>query len=140
MMKKRLLTVVLCSLACIFVFASLAAAQGGELVAAEYGAGNHRVDVTPQVRSFMHDGVLEFDVLDSTFGVDPARNHVKELSSAFAIGMATPKSFAILKIPTSVSSSIPIAATNITTASFTSCAPSMEVRDILSTLRNYCAA
>ncbi len=81
-MKKSLLTAVLSSLACIFVFAvfaNLAAAQGGELVAAEYGAGNHRVDVTPQVRSFMHDGVLDFDVFDSTFGVDPARNHVKEL-------------------------------------------------------------
>ncbi|MGO8795145.1 MAG: hypothetical protein ACLQLC_10010 [Candidatus Sulfotelmatobacter sp.] len=78
-MKKSLLTVVLSSLACIFVFANLAAAQGGELVAAEYGAGNHRVDVTPQVRSFMHDGVLDFDVLDTILGVDPARNHVKEL-------------------------------------------------------------
>ena len=66
-------------LACIFLFAGLASAQGGELVAAEYGAGNHRVDVTQQVRSFMHDGVLRFDVTDQTFGTDPARGHVKEL-------------------------------------------------------------
>lgn len=76
---KKTLVAALCGLACILVFAGLAAAQGGELVAAEYGAGNHRVDVTPQVRSFLHDGILDFDVLDRVFGVDPARNHVKEL-------------------------------------------------------------
>jgi len=35
--------------------------------------------VTPQVRSFLHDGLLRFDVTDQTFGVDPARNHVKGL-------------------------------------------------------------
>jgi hypothetical protein len=70
---------VLGGLACIFFFSALAAAQGGELVAAEYGAGAHRVDVTPQVRSFMHDGVLRFDVTDQTFGADPARGHVKDL-------------------------------------------------------------
>lgn len=63
----------------MFLFAAAAAAQGGELVAAEYGAGGRRVDVTPQVRSFLHDGVLQFDVTDQTFGADPARNHVKEL-------------------------------------------------------------
>ncbi len=66
-------------LASIFLFASIAVAQGGELVAAEFGAGNHRVDVTPQVRSFMHDGILRFDVTDDAFGADPARGHVKEL-------------------------------------------------------------
>jgi hypothetical protein len=27
----------------------------------------------------MHDGVLQFDVTDRNLGVDPARNHVKEL-------------------------------------------------------------
>ncbi len=78
-MKQRLITGVFSGLVCILLLAGLAAAQGGELVAAEYGAGNHRVDVTQQVRSFMHDGVLRFDVSDQTFGVDPARNHVKEL-------------------------------------------------------------
>jgi len=31
------------------------------------------------VRSFMHDGVLRFDVTDQTFGADPARGHVKDL-------------------------------------------------------------
>jgi hypothetical protein len=63
----------------MFLLAGSAAAQGGQLVAAEYGAGNHRIDVTPQVRSFMHDGRLEFDVNDRNLGVDPAHNHVKEL-------------------------------------------------------------
>lgn len=78
-MKRKLLTSFIGGLACMFVFAVSAAAQGGELVAAEYGSGGHRVDVTQQVRSFMRDGVLRFEVTDQTFGVDPARNHVKDL-------------------------------------------------------------
>jgi hypothetical protein len=63
----------------MLLFAGFASAQGGELVAAEFGAGNHRIDVTQQVRSFMHDGVLRFDVTDQTFGADPARGRIKEL-------------------------------------------------------------
>src|ERR1700688_3260745 len=78
-MKQRLLAGVISGLSCMFLFVGAAAAQGGELVAAEYGSGGRRVDVTPQVRQFMHDGALRFDVTDQTFGVDPARNHVKEL-------------------------------------------------------------
>lgn len=78
-MKQKLIVPVITTLACVFLFSGLAAAQGGELVAAEFGAGNRRVDVTPQVRSFMHDGVLRFDVTDQTFGADPARGHLKEL-------------------------------------------------------------
>jgi hypothetical protein len=78
-MKRCFLVAVVCSLAFTFLFSGRAAAQGGELVAAEFGAGGHRIDVTPQVRSFMHDGVLHFDVTDQTFGADPARGHVKEL-------------------------------------------------------------
>ena len=78
-MKRTLIAGLVCGLCFLFLFSMLAVAQGGELVAAEYGAGGHRVDVTPQVRSFMHDGVLRFDVTDQTFGVDPAHNHVKEL-------------------------------------------------------------
>jgi hypothetical protein len=77
-MKQRLLTIIT-AVACIFLFAGLAAAQGGELVAAEYGAGNRRADVTQQVRSYLHDGILRFDVNGQAFGVDPARGHVKEL-------------------------------------------------------------
>jgi hypothetical protein len=78
-MKQKLIGVGIGGLVLLFALAGSAAAQGGVLVAAEYGAGNHRVDVTPQVRSYMHDGVLRFDVTDQTFGTDPARNHVKEL-------------------------------------------------------------
>ena len=78
-MKTRLLASAIGVVVCLFLIAGSAAAQGGELVAAEYGAGNHRVDVTPQVRSFIRDGVLQFDVNDRNLGVDPARNHVKEL-------------------------------------------------------------
>jgi hypothetical protein len=78
-MKKRFISAVIFTFACMFLFAGFAAAQGGELVAAEYGSGGRRIDVTPQVRSYMHDGVLRFDVTDQAFGVDPARNHIKEL-------------------------------------------------------------
>lgn len=78
-MKARFIAAVICSLTLMFLLAGSASAQGGQLVAAEYGAGNHRMDVTPQVRSFMHDGVLQFDVNDRNLGVDPAHNHVKEL-------------------------------------------------------------
>ena len=78
-MKQKFVSTVVPAVACMFLFAGSAAAQGGTLVAAEYGARDRRVDVTPQVRSFMHDGVLQFDVNDQNLGVDPARNHVKEL-------------------------------------------------------------
>ena len=78
-MKQRFVAEVLSGLACLFLFAGLAAAQGGVLVAGEYGDRDRRIDVTPQVRSFMHDGILQFDVNDRNLGVDPARNHVKEL-------------------------------------------------------------
>lgn len=78
-MKQRLIAGVCAAVACLFLFAGFAAAQGGVLVAAEYGIGDRRVDVTPQVRAFVHDGILQFDVNDRNLGVDPARNHVKEL-------------------------------------------------------------
>jgi hypothetical protein len=78
-MRQRFIAGVVAGVAFMFLFAGSASAQGGQLVAAEYGAGNHRIDVTPQVRSFMHDGRLEFDVNDRNLGVDPAHNHVKEL-------------------------------------------------------------
>lgn len=67
------------AVACVSLFTALSAAQGGQLVAAEYGAGDRRVDVTSQVRSFIHDGVLQMEVNDRNLGVDPAFHHVKEL-------------------------------------------------------------
>lgn len=78
-MKIKLATALFGAFACLFLFAVSAAAQGGQLVAAEYGDRDHRIDVTPQVRAFMHDGVLQMDVEDRALGVDPARYHVKEL-------------------------------------------------------------
>jgi hypothetical protein len=78
-MKQRLVASVVIGAACMFLFAGSVAAQGGVLVAAEYGDRARRVDVTPQVRAFLHDGILQFDVNDRNLGVDPARNHVKEL-------------------------------------------------------------
>jgi hypothetical protein len=78
-MKQKLLAGLISAIACTFLLAGSAFAQGGTLVAAEYGAGGRRIDVTPQVRSFLHDGVLRFDVSDQNLGVDPARGHVKEL-------------------------------------------------------------
>jgi hypothetical protein len=78
-MKARLLASAISGLACLFLLVTGAVAQGGELVAAEYGSGNRRVNVTPQVRSFVRDGMLRFDVTDQNLGVDPAHGHVKEL-------------------------------------------------------------
>jgi (4-O-methyl)-D-glucuronate---lignin esterase len=78
-MNKWLRNTAIAVLTYLSVFAISAVAQGGELVAAEFGAGNRRVDVTPQVRSHMHDGVLQLDVEDRVLGVDPAFQHVKEL-------------------------------------------------------------
>jgi hypothetical protein len=78
-MKQRVLAGALVGFACILMLAGSAVAQGGQLVAAEYGAGGRRVDVTGRVREFLHNGVLRFDVNDQMLGVDPARNHVKEL-------------------------------------------------------------
>ena len=78
-MKTGLLSIAVCGIASVLLFAASAQAQGGQLVAAEYGAGGHRVDVTNQVRAYMHDGILRFDVTDQMLGTDPARNHVKEL-------------------------------------------------------------
>ena len=76
---NKITSTILCSLACMFLFAAYAAAQGGELVAAEYGFRDRRVDVTPQVRSYIHDGMLQFNVNDRDLGIDPAHGHVKDL-------------------------------------------------------------
>jgi hypothetical protein len=78
-MKQWMLRGVLSVAICVSFFAISAAAQGGELLSAEYGNGARRVDVTQRVRQFMHDGMLRIDVDNSTFGIDPAGDHVKEL-------------------------------------------------------------
>jgi len=78
-MTRKIFSCVIRGLVCAFLLAISAAAQGGELVAAEYGVGARRIDVTQQVRSFVHDGVLRFDVTDQNLGIDPARGHAKDL-------------------------------------------------------------
>jgi hypothetical protein len=78
-MRRWLLTSVIGGLAAMFLLTVSAVAQGGELVAAEYGEGRRRVDVTQQVRAYMHDGVLRMEVENSVFGIDPAHEHIKEL-------------------------------------------------------------
>ncbi len=76
---KKIISLLFAGAAAMMFLTVAAMAQGGELVAAEYGRGDHRADVTQQVRSFIRDGRLVFDVNDQTFGVDPARGHVKDL-------------------------------------------------------------
>ncbi len=56
---------------CLVVLAGSAFAQGGELMAAEWGAPGHMVDVTPRVRTFIHDGVLQLEATRFNLGIDP---------------------------------------------------------------------
>lgn len=58
-------------LACLVLLVGSALAQGGELVAAEWGAPGHIVDVTPRVRTFIHDGVLQLEATRFALGIDP---------------------------------------------------------------------
>lgn len=74
-MKIRLV----CGFACLFLFLGSAAAQGGQLVAAEWGMPGRRVDVTGRVRSLARDGVLQFEVTRQILGIDPAPGRIKDL-------------------------------------------------------------
>jgi hypothetical protein len=58
-------------IACLLLLAGAAFAQGGELVAAEWGVRGHMVDVTPRVRTYIHDGVLQLEVTRFNLGIDP---------------------------------------------------------------------
>jgi len=78
-MSFRLSKSVLTCLACTMLLASSALAQGGQLVGAEWGVPGARVDVTSRVRTFMHDGVLQFEVTRFTLGIDPAPHQNKTL-------------------------------------------------------------
>jgi hypothetical protein len=73
----------LCALAviaaCLFVFAGIAAAQGRQVISADYGIGNRRVDVTSRLQSMTQNGSLHFRVTNDTLGGDPAPNQAKEL-------------------------------------------------------------
>ncbi len=77
--KQRFLAGAIGGLAFIFLFAGLAAAQGGELVAAEWGLQGRRLDVTDAVRSMVRDGAVRFEVTRQNLGADPAPGRVKFL-------------------------------------------------------------
>jgi len=64
---------------CTLLLASLAVAQGGELVGAEWGVPGSRVDVTARVRTFAHDGILQLEVTRFNLGIDPAPHQNKTL-------------------------------------------------------------
>jgi len=78
-MRFHRLTYGLAFIACIFLIAGSAMAQGGELVRAEWGVPGNRVDVTSRVRTFVHDGVLQLEVTRFNLGVDPAPHQNKDL-------------------------------------------------------------
>lgn len=78
-MKVRGAICGLTGLMLVFLLAGSAAAQGGELVRAEWGVPGSRVDVTERVRSFVHDGVLRLEVTRFNLGVDPAPHQNKDL-------------------------------------------------------------
>jgi len=78
-MRQRLLAGALAGFACVLLLAGSAAAQGGQLVAAEFGIPGRRADVTPQVRALVREGVLQFEVTRQLLGVDPAPGRVKDL-------------------------------------------------------------
>jgi hypothetical protein len=63
----------------VLLLAASASAQGGQLVAAEWGVPGHRVDVTPQVRALMREGIMQFEVTRQILGGDPAPGRTKDL-------------------------------------------------------------
>ena len=67
------------TIAGILLLSGSALAQGGILVAAEFGLPGRRVDVTPQVRSMIRDGNLRFEVTRQVLGIDPAPGQAKDL-------------------------------------------------------------
>jgi hypothetical protein len=78
-MKLRSLAGVLAGFACMLLLAGSAMAQGGELVRAEWGVPGSQVDVTARVRTFFHDGMLQFEVTRFNLGIDPAPHQNKVL-------------------------------------------------------------
>ncbi len=78
-MNNRSAIVAVAALACSFLLAGSARAQGGEFVGAEWGVPGSRVDVTARVRTFVHDGVLQLEVTRFNLGIDPAPHQNKTL-------------------------------------------------------------
>ena len=78
-MNNRSAIVAVAALACSFLLAGSALAQGGEFVGEEWGVPGGRVDVTARVRTFVHDGVLQLEVTRFNLGIDPAPHQNKTL-------------------------------------------------------------
>lgn len=78
-MKFRSLTGVLAGFACMLLLVGSAMAQGGELVRAEWGVPGSQVDVTARIRSFVRNGILQFEVTRFNLGIDPAPHQNKVL-------------------------------------------------------------
>ena len=78
-MKLRVMICGFAALACTALLTSTSRAQGGELVRAEWGVQGSRVDVTARVRTFVHDGVVQFEVTRFNLGIDPAPHQNKDL-------------------------------------------------------------
>jgi len=78
-MKSKRSLGALGSLAVLLLLTLPATAQGGVLVAAEWGLPGRRVDVTATVRSLTRDGILQFEVTRQVLGIDPAPGRVKDL-------------------------------------------------------------
>jgi len=73
------LTTGLLAFAGFLLLAGSAFGQGGELVAAEWGVPGQRINVTPQVRALLREGVMHFEVTRQIMGSDPAPGRVKDL-------------------------------------------------------------
>lgn len=78
-MRLRLAIGALSSVACTLLLMGSAMAQGGQLVGAEWGVPGRSVDVTARVRTFIHDGALQFEVTRFNLGIDPAPHQNKNL-------------------------------------------------------------
>ena len=64
---------------CLFAFAGSARAQSGQLISADYGTGDNRVDVTSRLQSMSQNGYINFQVSNDNLGGDPVPNQPKEL-------------------------------------------------------------
>lgn len=78
-MKIRLIMGPLSIVVCALLLAGSAMGQGGDLVRAEWGVPGHSVDVTARVRTFIHNGVLQFEATRFELGIDPAPHQNKAL-------------------------------------------------------------
>jgi hypothetical protein len=78
-MKLKSWTGALAGLASMLLLLGSAMGQGGELVRAEWGVPGSQVDVTARVRTFVREGILQFEVTRFNLGIDPAPHQNKVL-------------------------------------------------------------